>query len=145
MTVGTRFERERGQGSRQQKQQKRKNNTYVKDSNETNTVGTRILAASAATKEEVEIARQRMKDGSKPVVTENAHTDQNRLRNTKNRHTYRMTTTHWKCCTEVEVRPSRKRSRTSKSGTQILSSSMTKRNTERRSGSRYNGMTAPSS
>ena len=35
-----------------------------------NAVATRTLAASAATKEEVEIAKQRMRDGSKPVVTE---------------------------------------------------------------------------
>ena len=37
---------------------------------ETNELSIRILAASAATKEEIEEAKNRMSDGSKPVVTE---------------------------------------------------------------------------
>ena len=37
---------------------------------DTNELYIRVLAASAATKEEVESAKQRMDDGSKPVVTE---------------------------------------------------------------------------
>ena len=36
----------------------------------TNELHIRILAASAATREEVEAAKQKMSDGSKPVVTE---------------------------------------------------------------------------
>ena len=72
----------------------------------TNKLYIRVLAASSATKEELESAKQRMDDGSKTVITEKRpyrpkptsqyedRIGQNQLHNTKNPPTYRMTTTH---------------------------------------------------